>query len=161
MGLLRERGLRDKLLALQFLDAVLHLGDLGFVDFERCLHRRCGRRRFGRRRRLLAAGQPHDGDHEKGQADEKPGLDVLRQEGPAVSALFPESEQVGSAGSSAASSVRGNAPCKRQFLFADGEIAGVDDLGSDVDAVLDLEGDQVRLAVLDFVESGLFSRART
>ena len=37
------------------------------------------RRRFGRRLRLLASGQPHDRDHEKGQPDEKPGLDVFRQ----------------------------------------------------------------------------------
>src|SRR5258708_34267552 len=57
------------------------------------------------------------------------------------------------------SSVRGNATRKRQLLFADGEVAGVDDLGCDVNAVLKLEGDQVRLAVLDFIESGLFPRA--
>jgi len=33
-GLLGECGLRDKLLALQILNAALHLGNLGFVDFE-------------------------------------------------------------------------------------------------------------------------------
>src|SRR5229473_3750408 len=54
------------------------------------------------------------------------------------------------------SSVRGNATRKRQLLFADGEVTGVDDLGCDVNAVLELERDQVRLAVLDFIQSGLF-----
>jgi hypothetical protein len=78
-GLLRECGLRDKLLALQVLNAALHLGNLGFVDFEGCLHGRGGQRCFGWRRRLLAPGQPHNGDHEKRQSDEKPGLDVLWQ----------------------------------------------------------------------------------
>src|SRR5882762_1356228 len=57
------------------------------------------------------------------------------------------------------SSVRGNTTRKRQLLFADGEVTGVDDLGRDVNAVLELERDQVRLAVLDFIESGLFPRA--
>ena len=46
-GLLRECGLGEKLLALQILDAVLHLGNLGFVDFEGCLGCR-GRRIRGR-----------------------------------------------------------------------------------------------------------------
>ena len=41
-GLLRECGLRDKLLALQILNAVLHLGNLGFVDFEGRLYGRGG-----------------------------------------------------------------------------------------------------------------------
>src|ERR1035441_247102 len=54
------------------------------------------------------------------------------------------------------SSVRGNATRKRQLLFADGEVTGVDDFGCDVNAVLELERDQVRLAVFDFIESGLF-----
>src|SRR5580704_10815068 len=57
------------------------------------------------------------------------------------------------------SSVRRNATRKRHFLFADGEVAGVDDFGCDVNAVLELERDQVGLAVLDFVESGFFPRA--
>ena len=57
------------------------------------------------------------------------------------------------------SSVRGNAARKPQLPFANGEVAGVDDLGCDVNAVLELERDQVRLAVLDFIESGFFSRA--
>jgi hypothetical protein len=37
VGLLGQRALRDKLLALQFLDPALQLGDFGFVDFERSL----------------------------------------------------------------------------------------------------------------------------
>jgi len=78
-GLLRECGLGEKLLALQVLDAVLHLGNLGFVDFEGCLYGCGGRGCFGGCRRLLAPGQPHDGDHEKRQSDEKPRLDVLWQ----------------------------------------------------------------------------------
>src|SRR5271169_1195037 len=57
------------------------------------------------------------------------------------------------------SSVRGNAARKRQLLFADGEVAGVDDLGRDVNAVLKLKRDQVGLAILDFIESGFFPRA--
>src|ERR1035438_2139365 len=56
------------------------------------------------------------------------------------------------------SSVRVCAPRKRQFLFADREVAGVDDLGRDVNAVLDLERNQVRFAVLDFIERGFFAR---
>jgi len=43
-GLLRKCDLRDKLLALQVLNAVLHLGNLGFVDFERCLYGNIWRR---------------------------------------------------------------------------------------------------------------------
>ena len=43
-GLLREGALRDELLALQFLDTVLKLGNLGLVHFERCL---CGTVVFG------------------------------------------------------------------------------------------------------------------
>src|SRR5579885_3483395 len=49
-------------------------------------------------------------------------------------------------------------PSKRQFLFADREVAVVDDLGRDVDAIRELEGDQVRFAILDFVQGGLFPR---
>ena len=36
-SLLGKSALRDKLLALQILNAVLHFGNLGFVDFEGCL----------------------------------------------------------------------------------------------------------------------------
>src|SRR5580658_1988314 len=43
-------------------------------------------------------------------------------------------------------------PRKSDFLFADGKIAGSDYLGDDVDAVLKLKIDEVRLAVLDFVK---------
>src|SRR5260370_18420602 len=56
----------------------------------------------------------------------------------------------------AGSSVRGNAPCERQFLSPYREVAGVDDLGCDVHAVFELERNQVRLAVLDFIKSGFF-----
>src|SRR6202050_3570560 len=56
-----------------------------------------------------------------------------------------------------APSVRGRAPRKFQFPCADGEVARVDDLGRDVDAVLDLEGNQVGLAVFDFIESRLLA----
>ena len=49
---------------------------------------------------------------------------------------------------------------KGEFLLADGQIARVDDLRDDVDAVLEFEIDEVRFAVLDFVDRGLFgSRA--
>ena len=71
-GLLRKCGLRDKFLALQILNAVLHLGNFGFVDFKGCLNGHGRRRCFGWRRGLLAPSQPHDGDHEKRQPDEKP-----------------------------------------------------------------------------------------
>jgi hypothetical protein len=76
-GLLGECGLREKLLTLQILNAVLHLGNLGFVDFEGCLRGRGGWRCFAWGLRLLPPGQPHDSDHEEGQSDEKPGLNVL------------------------------------------------------------------------------------
>src|SRR5258708_374550 len=56
----------------------------------------------------------------------------------------------------AGSPVRGNAPVERQFLFAYAEVAGVDDWGWDVHAVFELERNQVRLAVLDFIKSGFF-----
>src|SRR5208337_4705409 len=56
-------------------------------------------------------------------------------------------------------SVPHRAPGKRQLVFADGEVPVVDDLWSDADAVFELEGDQVRLAVLDLIESGFFPRA--
>ena len=43
-GFVRERALRHKLLPLQFLDALLQLGNLGFVDFEGRRRGSCGRR---------------------------------------------------------------------------------------------------------------------
>src|SRR5258708_38118616 len=57
------------------------------------------------------------------------------------------------------SSVWGNATRERQFHLADREVARVDDLGSDVNAVLELERDQVGLAVFEFIERGFFPRA--
>src|SRR5216684_6103140 len=54
-------------------------------------------------------------------------------------------------------SVWGNATHERQFHLADREVARVDDLGSDVNAVLELERDQVGLAILDFIKGGLFA----
>jgi hypothetical protein len=54
-------------------------------------------------------------------------------------------------------SVPGSASCERRFLFTDGDVTGVDDLGSNVDPVLDLEGNQVGFTVLDFVESGFLA----
>src|SRR5258708_35819369 len=56
-------------------------------------------------------------------------------------------------------SVWGNATRERQFHLADREVARVDDLGSDVNAVLELKRDQVGLAVFEFIESGFFPRA--
>src|SRR5271168_2684254 len=56
-------------------------------------------------------------------------------------------------------SVRCRPACKRKFLLANGEVARVDDLGGDIDAVLNLKRDQVRLAVLDLIESRLLPRA--
>ena len=56
--------------------------------------------------------------------------------------------------------VPGRAPRKGQLLVADCEVARVDNLGSDVDAILELEGDQVRFAVLEFVKSRFFTRGR-
>src|SRR6266478_3968015 len=53
-------------------------------------------------------------------------------------------------------SVPDHTPRKRQLPVTDRQVAGVDDLGRDVDAVLELEGDQVGLAVLDFIKSGSF-----
>src|ERR1700691_4948907 len=56
-------------------------------------------------------------------------------------------------------SVRGNAARERHFLLADGEVARVDDFGCDVYTVLELERNQVGLAVFDFIKSGLFARS--
>jgi hypothetical protein len=68
--LLREGVLRHKLLPLQFLDSALHLVDSRLIHFER----RFGRCRLGsclgRGLGLLAACEPHDEDHQDGQADQ-------------------------------------------------------------------------------------------
>src|ERR1700691_2382207 len=56
-------------------------------------------------------------------------------------------------------SVRADAPREGHFFLADGEVAGVNDFGCDVHTVLELERNQVGLAVLDFIESGLFARS--
>src|SRR5712664_1492130 len=55
-------------------------------------------------------------------------------------------------------SLRWNSAVKVQFLFANGEVPGVDHFGNDVDAVLQLEWDQVRFPVLDLVQRWFFSR---
>ncbi len=156
-SLLGQGALCDQLIALQLLDAVLQIVDLGFVDFERRRGRSCGGGRLRGARGFLAPGQPHDGDHEERQSDEKPGLDVLGQKTLRFGRFFLNLRGWGRLGHGC-SSVRGNAARKAQFLFADGEVARVDDLGRDVHAVLDLERDQVRLAVFDFVQSGFFAR---
>src|SRR6266850_1895733 len=44
-------------------------------------------------------------------------------------------------------------PLKGHFLVANDEIAVINDLGSDVHPVFNLEVDEVRLSVFDFVES--------
>ncbi len=46
-------------------------------------------------------------------------------------------------------------PLEGQFLVSDGKVSVVDDLGSDVHPVFNLEVDEVRLSVFDFVESWL------
>src|ERR1700690_1536679 len=51
-------------------------------------------------------------------------------------------------------SVRGTAARERHFLLADGEVAGVNDLGCDVHTVLELERNEVGLAILAFIERG-------
>src|SRR6202040_1123938 len=51
-------------------------------------------------------------------------------------------------------------PREGEFAFTNGQVARVDDFWGDIDAVLELERNQVRLSVLDFVESGLFARSR-
>src|SRR6267142_3827271 len=79
-NLLRQRVLRQNLLALQLLNAILQFNDLAFVDFERSLDR--GWRRNGARwrGRLLSSCEPHDDNHEESEAGEQPGLYVLGQE---------------------------------------------------------------------------------
>ena len=80
VALLRKRALRHGLLALQLLNAILQLDDLGFIHFGRCLDGRSGRNRARRRGRLLSSGKPHDDDHENGETGEKPGLHVLGEQ---------------------------------------------------------------------------------
>src|SRR5713226_6690795 len=50
--------------------------------------------------------------------------------------------------------------CEVQFLFPKSEITGIDDFRNDVDAVFQLERDEVRLAVLDFVENRFLAGSR-
>src|SRR5260370_32213665 len=75
--LLREGTLRSELLALEFLDSILEFGNLRFVYFnwEWLLH-------HGRTWRLLllATRQPHNHDHQHGDSQDQPGLDVLRKQ---------------------------------------------------------------------------------
>src|SRR6266481_4523824 len=54
--------------------------------------------------------------------------------------------------------LRRTLPRKRQFLFADDEVAAVEDLGDDVNAVFELEIDQVGFSVLYFVQGRFFPR---
>src|SRR5258707_9392953 len=54
--------------------------------------------------------------------------------------------------------LRGTPPREQQLLFADGEVPAVKNLGNDVDAVFELEIDQVGFAVLRFVQSRFFPR---
>ena len=78
--MLREGTLRSKLLLLQILNPALKVCNLGFVHFDRRWRQdgRCSR--LARGLRLLSAGEPHDDDHEQGDADDHPGLDVLRKQ---------------------------------------------------------------------------------
>ena len=46
-------------------------------------------------------------------------------------------------------------PLEGQLLVSNGKVSVVDDFGSDVDPLFDLEVDEVWLSVLDFVESWL------
>src|ERR1700733_5133532 len=55
-------------------------------------------------------------------------------------------------------SVRGRVPRKRKFFLTDRKVARVDDFRRDVHAVLKLEREQVRFAILDFIQSGFFAR---
>src|SRR5579859_8207680 len=48
-------------------------------------------------------------------------------------------------------------PSEVQLLFPEGEITGIDDFRNDVDAVFQLERDEIRFAVLDFVENRLLA----
>src|SRR5277367_5035402 len=51
-------------------------------------------------------------------------------------------------------------PREDELSLAYGEVAGVNYFRGDVHAVLELKGNQVRQAVLRFIESGLFARGR-
>src|SRR5207248_8374218 len=53
----------------------------------------------------------------------------------------------------------GKLPHKRQFLRSDGEITAVENLGSDVHPVFQLEVNEIGLPVFDFVESGFLASA--
>src|SRR5882762_3882474 len=52
-------------------------------------------------------------------------------------------------------------PREVQLLFPKSEVTGIDDLGNDVDAVFDLERNEIRFSVLDFIENGLLARCGT
>src|SRR6267143_6249675 len=56
-------------------------------------------------------------------------------------------------------SLRRNLAVEVQFPLANGEIAGVEDFGNDVDAVFQLEVEQIRFPVLDLVQRWFLSRA--
>jgi hypothetical protein len=72
--------LGDELFALQFLDTILEFSDLGFVDLDE--RRRncwsCAGSTSGLW--FFRTGDPHNQNHEYGEAGNEPGLDVLRQE---------------------------------------------------------------------------------
>src|ERR1700722_18786484 len=55
-------------------------------------------------------------------------------------------------------SVRRGGARERQFLLADGQVSVVEDFRDDIDAVFKLEVNQIWLAILDFVQRGLFAR---
>src|SRR6267143_427868 len=52
--------------------------------------------------------------------------------------------------------LRRTLPRERQLLLANGEVGAVEDLGNDVNAILELEIDQVWFPVLHFVQGGFF-----
>ena len=157
LGLLSEGILRDELLPLQLLDSALQLRDLGFVHLKRC-GSLCDRRiRFRRGLRLLWAGEPHDDNHQKRETENQPRLDVLRQKAGRLRVPFPEWVR------SLLLSLGGLLLCvlttrERELLLADGEVSAIENLRNDVNAVLELEVDEVRFAVFHFVKSRLLSR---
>src|SRR6266404_2879633 len=54
-------------------------------------------------------------------------------------------------------SFRGEVPAEVQLFLAHDEVPCIDNLGNDVDAVLELERDQIWFAVLELVQNGLFA----
>jgi len=157
VGLLREGVLRDKLLTLQILNATLHLGDLvsltssgtgSEVAGESALVGVCG---------FLPPVSHMMATMRKARPMRSYDWTFFGRR-PWVSALFPESGRVrvGSAGSCSSLSSQPYA-AQTPASSADGEVAGVNDLWCDVDPVFELEGDQVGFAVLEFIQSGLFT----